>query len=1154
VQFRVLGPLEVLGRNAALIDLPSVSQRRLICFLLVRGAMVSADSLAEHLEVSPGALRTTVSRLRRILGFATLVSAPPGYQLRADALDAREFEDCLAAAAAADDATAARRLLEKGISLWRGDAYVEFAHEQWAMAESRRLAELRAGAVEDLAELLLDGGEWSAATATLEPLIAAHPFRDRPRGLLMRALADAGRRVDALRAFQDYRRFLIDEVGTEPSPELVSLDRAIARHDAVGDRTELPLPARLVATSAQSPFSFFGRTDELKVLEGLHKRSTTEHRLGVVLISGEPGVGKTSLVAQAARSVHLGGATVLYGGGDEDLAVPYKPWVEALTPLVQGFPDEVLRRFTENNGLTLARLVPDLARRLGQPAPAPAAESDAERFMVMESVVRFLTAASAETPLLVVLDDLHWADAASLQLLGQLAHSSEPMAVTVVGTFRDSDLSRSHPLTPLLARLHREPTVERLALVGLEDFEIIGLMEAAAGHTLPDEGVALAHALRRETGGNPFFIVEMLRHLAQEGIFVQGDDGIWRLTVDLDDIGLPTSVREVVAQRVANLGAETEMALATASVVGRDFDLSVLAVVLEQDELELSDLLGGATMAGLLEEVAGDAERYRFVHALIQHTLYQDLSATRRRRAHLQVAEVLEDTDTDDPERLAALARHWLAATLQADVTKAVYYARRAGQVALGAYAPADAVAWFSQALEVLDRHGASEADRGRLLVELSVAQNHAGMPEHRQTLLAAAEIAQRLGDADLLMAAALGGRRGFGGMTETDLERAALFQAALSALGQRAPSQRALLLGSLAEVTDSRDWRQRRELADEAVSLAEGLDDAAKLDVVLSCYQFRAQPERSAERLAETAWACETADRLGDPVFRHRARYHRIHACMEVGDLLEVDRRIEEMGPLVERTGLPYCRWQLLGTRTWRAILAGDLATGERLNDEAVAVASDIGAPEALGVWGAVLFDLRVHQGRVEELIDAFAQTAAENPAIPVLRVALAAGYCLIGRADEASPLVEHDVSTGFTEMPRDLTWLTAMVWAQESAVALRHQEAAAILYDLLDPFGDIVVFNNGTGYGSVARSLGRLAHLLGQPDVARAHFRTALSINERLKAPYWIAQTQLDHADLLRDVGKSDEAARLVDQALERAKTFGFAALVSRATQLPA
>ncbi len=925
--------------------------------------------------------------------------------------------------------------------------------------------------------------------------------------------------------------------------------------DAVGEGTQLPLPARLVATSAESLFAFFGRTDELKALEDLYKRSATEHHLGVVLISGEPGVGKTSLVAQAARAAHSGGATVLYGGCDEDLAVPYKPWVEALTPLVQNLGDEMLRRFTEINGLTLARIVPELARRLGEDPPSPAAESDAERFMVMEAVVRFLAAASEETLLLVVLDDLHWADAASLQLLGQLAHSSAPMAATVVGTFRDSDLSRSHPLTALLARLHREPAVQRLPLVGLEDFEVIGLMEAAAGHTLPDEGVALAHALRRETGGNPFFVVEMILHLAQEGTFVQGDDGIWHLTVDLDEVGLPTSVREVVAQRVATLGEETERALSMASVIGRDFDLSVLATLLGDDELDLMDRMEQAIAAGILSEAGGAAGGYRFVHALMQHTLYEDLSAARRQRAHLRVAEVLEDVDSDHPERLAALARHWLAATRQADVTKAVYYARRSGQVALAAYAPADAVAWFSQALEVLDRQGApDEGERCRLLSDLGTAQNQAGMPEHRQTLLDAAGIAQRLGDTDLLVAAALGVSAERVLPPKPTLNVLPSFRRLSSALGDREPGAQALLLASMAEATDARDWRRRRELADEAVSLADGLDETAKVDVMLSCYLYRNQPERLAERLAETAWACETAERLGDPLLRFRASYTRIHACMEVGDLVEVDHRIEEIGALVERTGLPYLRWQLPRARAWRAILAGDLSTGERLNDEALAVGSDIGAPEALGAYGGVLFEIRLLQGRIEELIEPFAQTAAENPAIDLLRVALAAAYCFVGRMGEAEPLFAQDAATGFTEILRDTTWTTAMTLSQESAIALEHRKAAAILYELLTPYGNMVVFNLGVSEGALARSLGRLAHLLDQPDAAEAHFRTALSINERLEAPYWIARTQLDYADLLRDVGKTDDARGFVDQALETAKRFGFAALESRATTFSA
>ena len=233
---------------------------------------------------------------------------------------------------------------------------------------------------------------------------------------------------------------------------------------------------------------------------------------------------------------------------------------------------------------------------------------------------------------------------------------------------------------------------------------------------------------------------------------------------------------------------------------------------------------------------------------------------------------------------------------------------------------------------------------------------------------------------------------------------------------------------------------------------------------------------------------------------------------------------------------------------------LAGDLSTGERLNDEALVVSSEIGAPEALGTWGAVLFVIRLFQGRTEELIEAFAQTAAENPALPLLRVILASAYCSVGRNDEAAPLFEHDAATAFTEIPGDLTWTTAMIYAAESTVALRHQEAAKTLYDLLAPYGDMVVFNYGICEGAIARSLGRLAHLLGRSDAAEAHFDIALLTNERIKAPYWITRTQLDYADLLRDIGKTDEAMSFVDQALETAKTFGFAALESRATEFSA
>ena len=938
----------------------------------------------------------------------------------------------------------------------------------------------------------------------------------------------------------------------EPVPSVEVVWEPAQAVDETGK--QFPLPARLVSASAESLFAFFGRAGELTRLADALKTSAGEARLRVVLVSGEPGIGKTTLVAQGARAAHGAGANVLYGNCEEDLVVPYRPWITALTQFVDQADEGLLTEFAESNGPALAHLLPTFARRLSINAPGIGADADIDRFLILEGVTRLLALASATTPLVVVLDDLHWADAASVQLLRHLVASAIPMSVLVVGTFRESDLSRSHPLTGTLADLRREAGVDRLDLLGLEDVEIVELLEAAAGHDMPDEGVGLAHALRRETSGNPFFVVEVIRHLAETGAFYQGDDGRWTLSTDLDELGLPTSVREVVAHRVARLGEATEQALSIAAVIGRDFDLEVLSGLLDTGEDQLIDLLEGTIAAGLISESEGQAGCYRFVHALIQHTLYQDLGATRRQRAHQRVAEAMEAMGTGD-ERVAELARHWLAATRPSDVTKALHFAHRAGDVALAAYAPLDAISWYSQALDLMERHAmADDRERCALLVGLGTAQRHAGLPDQRRTLLDAAEVAQALGDTDLLVAAALASSRGEA-LAETDEDLMRVMRAALDAVGRSDPASRGLLLTGIVEATDAREWVLRRDLATEALAIASSLpDESTVLSIGNRCYLARVQPESAAERLVETGRLIEMADRLGDPVQRFRARLHRMHACMEHGDLPEFARRLTEMQTLVDQTGLPRGAWELEIVRSCRLCLSGDLAAAEASNDTVLDLGTRIDAAGTLAVYGGLLFEIRHHQGRLDEIADLFAQAVRDNPALPLLRAAVVAMYLTTGRFDEALALFEPDMSNGFVDFPRDQTWTTAMSICGDNAVDLNQEQAAQYLYEEMFPFRDLVAFNNGTIEGALSRPLGRLAHLSGNFADAESFFEAALKIHERLEAPYWIARTQLDYADLLQDIGKKDQATQFVNEALDAAKRFGFGALERRATAFSA
>ena len=335
--------------------------------------------------------------------------------------------------------------------------------------------------------------------------------------------------------------------------------------------------------------------------------------------------------------------------------------------LVAHAPGTLLATHAGIHGGELCRLTPQLKSRVPALASPTKSDPDAERYLLFGAAVGLLEEAAADTPVVLVLDDLHWADKSTLLLLKHLIGAAPTARVLVVGTYRDTDLSNSHPLAAILADLRREQSVERIELAGLADYELVGMLQGHTGHELDADGVGLAHTLSRETDGNPFFAIEILRHLAETGAAYQRDDGHWVIATGPSEVGIPQSIREVVGNAVRRLGEQSRKVLGLASVIGRDFDLDVLTEIAGFDTEDLVDLLETATEAGIVAELPGSPGRYSFTHALIEHAVYEDLSLTRRQRAHLHVAEALEAAGAT---RMEELAHHWSQATRPVDIRR----------------------------------------------------------------------------------------------------------------------------------------------------------------------------------------------------------------------------------------------------------------------------------------------------------------------------------------------------------------------------------------------------------------------------------------------------------------------------------------------------
>jgi class 3 adenylate cyclase/tetratricopeptide (TPR) repeat protein len=913
--------------------------------------------------------------------------------------------------------------------------------------------------------------------------------------------------------------------------------------------TAVPLPERLAIVPLAGVVA---REAETELLADVFKRVATGSGREVMLVSGEAGLGKTTLVAEAARRSHETGACVLLGRCEEDLNASYAPFAEALHHYVAHADEDLLREHVATHGGELARMVPALGQRLGKLPPPTNTDPDTERYLLFGAVVGLVTLAASRQPLVLVLDDLQWSDKPSLQLLRYLVANVQSPRLLVLATYRDAELSGSHPLTDVLGALRREPNVGRIELKGFDDTGVLAFMEAAAGHRLEDDGVGLAHALYRETDGNPFFVGVVLLHLIETGAIYQEESGRWVASGDLSEIALPNSVREVISARVARLGERAGKALTVAAVIGRDFDFDLLAAVTEFDQEELLDILDAAAAATLVREVPDAAGRWSFWHALTQHTLYQDLGATRRARAHRQVAEALESLyGENSPERVGELAHHWANATQPVDAAKAISYARQAGEAALDALAPDDAVRHFSRALEFFGQQ--RDADRllgVDLLLGLGESQRRAGIAAYRETFLDAARQASGLGATDRLVRAALANSRGaFSQVGTTDADRVAVLEAALDAMSDDDSADRALLLATLCQEVIHGPFERRRALADDAKAMGRRLGDPGAMVRVLNLIDQPIQvPSTLAERLENSREALALAESLGDPECLFWAAYYRRSAALQEGAFENAAHCLGVLRTVSERIQQPIQWWRLAYCEASEAMVAGEPDKAEEFANAALQWGLDSGQPDALAFYGGQLSRLRFQQGRQGELTALIEQAVADNPGTPAFRAALAMSHMQAGDDARAIELLKDAAADNFASLPLDYLWLLTLCTYAEAAIQLRVSRPAQQLYDLLEPFHDQIPYVTTILVSPIAFYLGGLSSVLGRGDEAEAHFAEALELANRGGMKFDTAYTQYRWGCMLAARGRPgdiDRARALLQEACDSAAVHGYGAI---------
>jgi DNA-binding XRE family transcriptional regulator/tetratricopeptide (TPR) repeat protein len=901
---------------------------------------------------------------------------------------------------------------------------------------------------------------------------------------------------------------------------------------ALDERADDADASNIVWIESAASGRLVGRERELGVLREAWSSATTGRRV-LALAAGEPGIGKTALVAELAREVREEAGLVLYGRWDEHVLAPYQAFREALRDYTRACPDAVLRKDLAGLAGEISVLCPEPARRIGVP-PAPPLSAEAERFRLFESLGTWIARITTRHPVLFVLDDLQWADEPSLLLLPYLMRAQRSTPLLVVAMYRDTG-PRRDDFPAVLASLTRDIDCRRLPLRGLADEAVARLLSTVlpaemAGRLFGEGESAVVAELRRETAGNPFFLLEMARHLALGETLAQ----------------IPESVRDMVRSRLRRLSDRCAEILAIASLVGERFDAALLAEAAGLDDAATIAALEEADQAGLVTELGDDTDsepdHWRFQHSLTRRVTAEELSRSRRARLHHRIGETLESRPGVPPARLA----HHFGAAAKGAAEKAAGYERLAGERALREVAAEVAVRHFTRALELLDRFRTEDQrPRCELLLELARAHDRAGEYTPRDERFAeAADVARQLGNDGLFLWAALG----YGGVlpatVQPDPRAQALLEQALDLLGESDTAARAMVLARLAHwLHTTRPYPERLALSDRSLSLARAAGDRRTLATVLlhRCWALDG-PDDVADALRVSGETLAIGDELTDPELRLEGLRIRLAAEFESGAHAAAMATAHDMKALAERMRHPeFIRLASMWDITV-ANLEGRFADAERLTGALGRRLNQIGHPQAQFIPLVQTFAWRLLRGHAAEYIPVLEAMSATDPENLVWAALTAWCLASTGARDATAGLLHGTDPALAADADKNYLWWGMIAGLAGAASRAGDRRWAAALYDLAAPYaGNNCTLGVATFLGAADHWLGVLAATAGRPAAAVAHLRAALARHRDMGSRPWTALTQDAYGRVLSARGEAADTGRAQELTRSAMRTAG-------------